>query len=220
MCQDRSFQPNSYHSVRILNIIASYHILIQIKWFIANFTYLCKDTIIYEIYIMNYQLRAWKQEDAPSLALHINNINIWNNIRDGLPHPYTEEDAATFIKMNIEHKGLQENFAIEINGEAVGGIGFIIGNDVERISAEIGYWLSEQYWGCGIMTSVVKEAVKYAFENLPVIRIYAGVFEYNIPSMRVLEKAGFTKEAILRKAAIKNGKIIDLHYYALIKEEK
>lgn len=170
---------------------------------------------------MNYQLRAWKQEDVPSLALHINNINIWNNIRDGVPHPYTEEDASTYIKkINTEHKGLEENLAIDIDGKAVGGIGFIMGSDIERITAEIGYWLGEEYWGRGIMTSVVKEAVKYAFENLPVIRIYAGVFEYNTPSMRVLEKAGFTKEAILRKAAIKNGKIIDLHYYALIKEEE
>lgn len=168
---------------------------------------------------MNYQLRAWTQEDVPSLTLHINNINIWNNTRDGLPHPYTEEDAKTFIKMNIEHEGPEENFAIDINGKAVGGVGFVMGNDVERISAEIGYWLGEKYWGQGIMASVVKDAVEYAFENLPVSRIFAGVFEYNIPSMRVLEKAGFTKEAILKKAVIKNGKVLDFHYYALLKEE-
>lgn len=154
---------------------------------------------------MNHQLRVWTPEDIPSLTFHINNINIWNNTRDGLPHPYTEEDAENFIKMNMEHEGPAENFAIDIDGKAVGGVGFVMGSDVERISAEIGYWLGEQYWGRGIMTSAVQEAVKYAFETLPVMRIYAGVFEYNIPSMKVLEKAGFKKEAILRKAVIKNG---------------
>lgn len=169
---------------------------------------------------MNHQLRVWTPEDIPSLTFHINNINIWNNTRDGLPHPYTEEDAENFIKMNMEHEGPAENFAIDIDGKAVGGVGFVMGSDVERISAEIGYWLGEQYWGRAIMTSAVQEAVKYAFETLPVMRIYAGVFEYNIPSMKVLEKAGFKKEAILRKAVIKNGKILDFHYYALLKEEE
>lgn len=94
----------------------------------------------------------------------------------------------------MEHEGPAENFAIDIDGKAVGGVGFVMGSDVERISAEIGYWLGEQYWGRGIMTSAVQEAVKYAFETLPIMRIYAGVFEYNIPSMKVLEKAGFKKK--------------------------
>ena len=96
---------------------------------------------------MNHQLRVWTPEDIPSLTFHINNINIWNNTRDGLPHPYTEEDAENFIKMNMEHEGPAENFAIDIDGKAVGGVGFVMGSDVERISAEIGYWLGEQYWG-------------------------------------------------------------------------
>lgn len=88
----------------------------------------------------------------------------------------------------MEHEGPAENFAIDIDGKAVGGVGFVMGSDVERISAEIGYWLGEQYWGRGIMTSAVQKAIKYAFETLPVMRIYAGVFEYNIPSMKVLVK--------------------------------
>ena len=66
---------------------------------------------------MNHQLRVWTPEDIPSLTFHINNINIWNNTRDGLPHPYTEEDAENFIKMNMEHEGPAENFAIDIDGD-------------------------------------------------------------------------------------------------------
>ena len=114
---------------------------------------------------MNHQLRVWTPEDIPSLTFHINNINIWNNTRDGLPHPYTEEDAENFIKMNMEHEGPAENFAIDIDGKAVGGVGFVIGSDVERISAEIGYWLGEQYWGRGIMTSAVQKAIKYRIQH-------------------------------------------------------
>ena len=104
----------------------------------------------------------------------IKSLDTGRYTRDGLPHPYTEEDAENFIKMNMEHEGPAENFAIDIDGKAVGGVGFVMGSDVERISAEIGYWLGEQYWGRGIMTSAVQEAVKYAFETLPIMRIYAG----------------------------------------------
>ena len=150
---------------------------------------------------MNHQLRVWTPEDIPSLTFHINNINIWNNTRDGLPHPYTEEDAENFIKMNMEHEGPAENFAIDIDGKAVGGVGFVMGSDVERISAEIGYWLGEQYWGRGIMTSAVQEAVKYAFETLPVMRIYAGVFEYNIPSMKSFGESRFQKRSHFEKSS-------------------
>lgn len=166
---------------------------------------------------MNYKLRSWTPEDAPSLARHMNNIKIWNNLRDSLPHPYTEEDAKAFIRMNVAHEGPAENLAIVIDGKAVGGIGFVKGNDVERIGAELGYWLGEPYWGGGIMTSAVKEAVEYAFRHLSVSRIFAGVFEHNTASMKVLEKAGFTKEGVLKKAAIKNEEIIDLHLYAILK---
>jgi RimJ/RimL family protein N-acetyltransferase len=108
--------------------------------------------------------------------------------------------------------------AIVVNGTAVGGIGIVLKNDVERISAEIGYWLGEKYWHKGIMTQAVKMFVKYTFDNfIELQKIYATPFGFNIASQKVLQKAGFEREAILKKAAIKNGQIIDLHYYSLIK---
>ncbi|WP_071146601.1 GNAT family N-acetyltransferase [Bacteroides ihuae] len=167
---------------------------------------------------MEFKLRAWNLDDVPSLAKHINNIKIWNNVRDFLPNPYTEEDAREYILMLTEKGGPQMDFAIDIGGRAVGGIGLIPGSDVERISAELGYWLGEEYWGNDIMSEAVKQIIQYAFGELFFSKIFAMVFSSNVASMRVLEKVGFEKEAVLKSALIKNGVIMDFHYYSIIKK--
>jgi RimJ/RimL family protein N-acetyltransferase len=165
----------------------------------------------------NYILREWNLTDSASLAIYANNIHIWNNIRDYFPHPYSELDGTAFIShVRTKPKPITD-FAIEIAGEAVGGIGITPNADVERITAEIGYWLGEPFWNKGIMTHVIQDVANYTFTHFPITKLYAPVFEFNQASMRVLEKAGFIKEAILRKAAIKNNKVIDLHYYVRFK---
>lgn len=166
----------------------------------------------------NYVLREWDLADSASLAQYANNIHIFNNVRDYFPHPYSEEDGIAFIKFVLSKPKPQIDFAIEVAGKAVGGIGIVPNEDVERITAEIGYWLGEPFWNKGIMTAVIKDITQYTFSNFPLTKLYAPVFEHNQASMRVLEKAGFIKEAILRKAAIKNSKVIDLHYYVLFKD--
>ncbi len=163
-----------------------------------------------------YTLRPLQEGDAPSIAKYANNINIWNNVRDFFPHPYSEDDAETFINMVLQKKSIEE-LAIVIEDEVAGVAGIVPGRDVERISAEVGYWLGEEFWNKGIMTSVVKDIVEYVFENTGIIRLFAPVFEYNHPSMRVLEKAGFNKLTILKNAAIKNNRIIDMHYFQILK---
>ncbi len=167
--------------------------------------------------LTDFTLREWRLSDSDSLARHADNIRIWNNLRDLFPNPYTRNDGIAFISHVTTKPRPAVDFAIDVGGEAIGGIGIVPQRDVERISAEIGYWLSESFWNKGIMTEAVKEMAKYTFENFPLCKLYAPVFEYNIASGRVLEKAGFEKEAVLKKAAVKNGKIIDLHYYGLIK---
>lgn len=164
-----------------------------------------------------YILREWKLDDSASLAIYANNIHIWNNVRDYFPHPYTQADGIAFISKVLAKPKPTTDFAIEIDGQAVGGISIVPNEDVERITAEIGYWLGEPFWNKGIMTNVVLDMANYTFSNFAISKIYAPVFEYNHVSMRVLGKAGFVKEAILHKAAIKNNKVIDLHYYALFK---
>lgn len=164
----------------------------------------------------DYALRRWKLTDTRRLAEHANNIKIWNNVRDYFPHPYTERNAEVFIKTTLQDK-IPCDFAIVVNEEAVGGIGFVKGKDVECLNAEIGYWLGEKYWGKGIMSRALKDVIDYIFTTTDIIRLFTCVFEYNHSSMNVLEKVGFKKIAILHKAAVKNGQIIDMHYFELVK---
>ena len=108
----------------------------------------------------NYTLRTWQTEDAASLAQYLNNKNIWDNCRDGLPYPYSQEDANVFLAM-VQAKENIQDFCIEVNGEAVGSIGFVPATDVERFSAEVGYWIGEPFWNQGIVTDALKEAINY-----------------------------------------------------------
>lgn len=164
-----------------------------------------------------FLLRAWTFDDITSLAKNINNIHIWNNVRDGLPYPYTERDAEEYIGMTL-NKAYVQDFAIVVDGKAVGGVGIIPLNDVERYSAELGYWIGEDYWNRGIMGEAIRQVVDYVFRETDIIRLFASVYEFNLASMRVLEKAGFTRQAVLRKAAVKNGKVIDMHYFDIVKD--
>ena len=165
-----------------------------------------------------YLLREWRLSDAESLADNISNKKIWDNVRDGLPYPYTVTDAEAYISFTRQQPCLLD-FAIVVAGKAVGGVGISPRTDVERVSAEVGYWLGERYWGRGIVSDAVKAVAEYTFANTDILRLFASVYEYNHASMRVLEKAGFTRLAILHKAAIKNGTIVDMPYYELVKLE-
>jgi RimJ/RimL family protein N-acetyltransferase len=166
-------------------------------------------------------LREWQLSDAASLAENANNIHIWNNVRDYFPHPYSEEDGKQFIGTVLDKPQPATDRTIVIDGKAVGGIGIVLKTDVERIGAEIGYWLGEKYWSRGIMTGAVREMISYVFLHFPELKkIYAPVFGFNIASQRVLQKAGFEREGILKQAAIKNGEITDLHYYSIFKRKE
>lgn len=165
-----------------------------------------------EINLKNCKLRPWKFSDKDSLVHYANNWNIWINLRDAFPHPYTAEDAEVWLNMVVNKKPVTQ-FAIEADDKAIGGIGFIIKEDVQRLQAEIGYWLAEEYWGRGIVCEALRAITEYAFNNFDLRRIYADVFEWNTASMRVLEKAGYELEAVQKKCLIKNGEIIDQYVY-------
>jgi RimJ/RimL family protein N-acetyltransferase len=163
------------------------------------------------------RIRDWRGSDAPSLARHANNRKIWRNLRDFFPHPYTLDDARRWIESTTAADATT-SFAIEVDGEAVGGIGLHPGRDVHRRSAEIGFWLGEPFWGRGIMTEAVQAVTRHAFDVLGLSRVHASVFEWNTASARVLEKAGYTLEATLRRAVVKDGKTIDALLYAIVDE--
>ena len=161
------------------------------------------------------RVRSWRKEDLNALLRHADNAKVAANLRDQFPHPYTRRDGIEYLDY-VRTLEPETAFALEYAGEAVGGIGFLLGTDVARISAEVGYWLGEQYWGRGLMSRAVTAMTEWAFPRYGLVRIFAMVFSHNQASMQVLQKAGFQREGILRRSAIKHGVILDQVLYAKI----
>jgi len=162
-------------------------------------------------------LRPWRQADAPSLVKYANNPNVARQLRDRFPHPYTAADARNFIQSFAQARPVT-TFAITVADEAVGGAGFSPGADVERYSAEVGYWLGEPFWGRGLTAEAVQLLSAYAFNTCSMLRLFALPFADNAQSIRVLEKAGYTREAILRASSVKEGAVRDQALYALVNQ--
>jgi RimJ/RimL family protein N-acetyltransferase len=161
-------------------------------------------------------LRAPQPDDATALAKHANDRDVWINLRDRLPHPYTIEHAREWID-SVAGQTPRLSFIIDLNGEAMGGIGLTPGTDIERCSAEVGYYVGKEYWGRGICTAALQRITQYAFEDLGLLRVFATPLTWNPASFRVLEKAGYQREGIMRNACIKDGKVVDMALYAKIK---
>jgi len=168
-----------------------------------------------QLMLKTCSVRSWRTSDADSLLRHANNRNIWLNLRDAFPHPYTKHDARAYIR-SVRERTPETTFAIAVADEAVGSIGFVLRGDVERVSAEIGYWLAEPFWGRGIATEALRALTRHAIDTHGLTRIYALPFAWNLASCRVLEKAGYILEARLRRSAIKDGQITDQMQYAYI----
>ncbi len=161
-------------------------------------------------------VRSWEWGDRDAIVRHANNRKVSINLRDRFPYPYTARDARNWLDSVVDQKP-ETNFAIDVAGEAVGGIGFTTQYDVGRRSAEIGYWLGEEFWGRGIATEALIAVTEYAFANFDLCRLYAHVFDWNSASARVLEKAGYEFEGRLRKSVTKEGQTIDQLMYAMIR---
>jgi [ribosomal protein S5]-alanine N-acetyltransferase len=173
-----------------------------------------KRTLIYCKAGFDFILRELKKTDAQSMAEHANNFNIWRNVRDLFPNPYTYENALEFIEQTDEFQN-DIILGIEIEGSVCGIIGLHSRPDVYKINMELGFWLGETYWNKGIMTTAIREIIKLGFDKPNVKRIYAEVFQHNIGSCRVLEKAGFSREAVFENAIIKDGKVEDVYIYSI-----
>ena len=168
---------------------------------------------------MDFLLRPWRREDAANVTRYANNEKIARNLRDVFPHPYTLADAENFINSCLEADETCQLFrAITVDGHAVGSVGLLLGRDVYQKNAELGYWLAEDFWGRGIMTQTVRQICREGFSRWDIQRIYAEPFAYNIASRRVLEKAGFTLEGIMRQGVFKRGQVCDSCMYALLRE--
>lgn len=163
---------------------------------------------------MEYKLRKWRESDKSSLIKHANNKKIAMYLRNGFTHPYTTETADFFLNLVKDNPG-HPLFAITINDEAVGGVGLHPQKDIYCKNAEIGYWLSEQYWGQGIMTKAVAEILEYGWNHLEIDRVVAIIFGTNKGSIKVAEKCGFTLEASLSKTIYKFGVYEDELIYGI-----
>ena len=166
-----------------------------------------------------FTLRNWRAEDAASLQKYADNKKISEWLFDRFPSPYTLQNAVEFIQLKA-YQNPVTNFPIVINGAVAGVIGLDMREDVYRKTPLLGYWLAEDYWGHGIMTEAVRLVIAYGFEHLGLICIQANVFGGNTKSMRVLEKAGFVKQGIALQSAIKNGRVVDDHRFALYPSQK
>jgi len=158
-------------------------------------------------------LRRFRESDIDAIARLANEKEIASNLRDAFPHPYTRKDAESFVE-KCTSGAFAQSFAITVDDEVVGGAGLHPRADIERCSAEIGYWLGKPYWGRGLATLAVRSLTLHALENLGLLRVFALPFEENIASARVLEKAGFVREGVLRNAAIKEGRPRNMLMYA------
>ncbi len=164
------------------------------------------------------QYRSFEKKDAARLSEIANNPKIAQNMRDNFPHPYSLSDAKNFIRqISLQHDA--KVWAVCLDEQLIGAIGIHPQQDVMRYSAEIGYWIAEEYWGRGITTQILSEMVPAIFETMPLERIYAVVFESNPASIKVLEKVGFIKEGTLRRAIFKNGAFQDAEMMAILRGE-
>jgi ribosomal-protein-alanine N-acetyltransferase len=157
-------------------------------------------------------LRTLRDGDETSLAEHGNDRDIWLKLRDRFPHPYTEDNGRAFIAL----AGMAEpphHLAITMDDAVVGMIGFIPGTDIERVNAEVGYWVGRRYWKQGLLSAALPAATRYALDRFALTRVFALVFADNTPSIRLLEKCGYVREGFLKKSAIKDGVVLDQYLY-------
>jgi len=158
-------------------------------------------------------IRPWAVADAESLQRHANNREVSIQLRDRFPYPYTIDNARSFVGW-VTKQEAPTVWAIEVDGEAAGGIGIELHTDVERVSAEIGYWLGKAVWGRGVATEALIAVTTEVFARFDLTRLYAVPFADHVASVRVLEKAGYVREGHLRQSAIKDGKIRDQLLFA------
>ncbi len=163
------------------------------------------------------EFREYNLNYADAFAVMRNNPNVLDNGYDKTPNPFTKNDAIDFINIQLSKKPF-ERFLIFYDNELAGEIGITIQEDVHRLCAEIGYFIAEPFWGKGLATKAIKQMTEYTFATFDVIRIVAGVFDFNKGSMKALEKSGYYLESVRKKSVIKKGQIIDDYIWVKLKD--
>ncbi len=163
-----------------------------------------------------YLIRSFEPDDVDSITKYASNRKVWAGLRDLFPYPYTRKDAISWLA-RVERDEIESHFAIASTDEVIGGIGITLGTDIHKLAGELGYWLGEPFWGRGITTRSVQTFTEYTFDNYDILRVFAHVYSNNMASARVLEKAGYVCEGRLHKYVIKDGKVLDMLVYAVVR---
>ncbi|MBL8983017.1 MAG: GNAT family N-acetyltransferase [Gemmatimonadetes bacterium] len=170
-----------------------------------------------ELVLPRLVIRSWRPDDAPLMAPLADNYQIWRFVRDRFPHPYTVANAEAYIA-EATAKDPECWFAITLDDRPIGAIGLIPGEDINRVTAEMGYWLGEPYWGHGYATEAARGFSDWVLANRDFVRLEGIVFSYHTASANVLQKAGFELESTKRRAAIKEGKVVDEHVFVRLRD--
>jgi RimJ/RimL family protein N-acetyltransferase len=163
-------------------------------------------------------LRPWKSGDEDALVAAADHREVWLNLADFFPHPYTRKDAEAWIQRVQEDRTGLPHLAIVSEEGPVGGIGVRRLWDIARFTGDLGYWLAPRVWGRGYATESLLALTDHLWNASDLQRLEARVLEWNPASCRVLEKAGFVREGRLRRAAFKDGSLIDAWLYARVRE--
>jgi len=170
-------------------------------------------------------LREITAKDIPDLIRNINNVKISRYLL-GVNYPYTMKDARLGLN-ECKRKAKEKpratyTFCIELKSKK-GIIGEVELNHVDNFqgTANIDYWLGEDYWRQGIVSEAVTEVLAFAFKKLKLRRINLYAFAENKGSSAIAKKFGFKFEGRTRKEVRDNatGRIHDANYYGLLKED-
>jgi ribosomal-protein-alanine N-acetyltransferase len=157
-------------------------------------------------------LREYADSDLERLVSLANNQNVSRYLVYTFPYPYTLKDAEWWIGTGSKQNGAITR-VIEYQEVFVGSVGITPQNGWRDHLGEIGYWVTEDYWRKGIATAALQQMTDYGFTNRNFRKLYAPVLAPNIASMRVLEKCGYHREAILKDEAHKGGTYFDIHRF-------
>ncbi len=178
-------------------------------------------------------LRPWTLADAEALMRLGDDRDVWRNLRDKFPHPFTAPAADLWLAERIDDQDVtnwsRKSFAIWCHDGLTGGVHLRRRDDVHRICADLAFWVGRPFWGRGIAKAAVRAATAYAFDILLLERVQVFVFDWTAESTgategpgyaeaaRVLENAGYTLEGRLRHYTLKDGQYGDALLYARLK---
>lgn len=172
--------------------------------------------------IPNATLRPVRMDDAADIALCCHDLQLATDVGGAFPHPYTLENGQQFAALPSHALAKPLHLCVTLNNRLVGMMGIVSELGGTKAYAAVGYWMGKHARGQGLAAAGLDAFSQYAFKSFTDInRLEALVFDYNIASMRVLEKAGYMREAVLKgRARTREGNIVDDVMFARLRADR